>query len=187
MTRAEFAKEQRKKFPDMLLPIVAPEALLIWPYVKVAENVSVGPGSVIGYQGTGYTREDGEWSHIPQIGRVVIEADVHIYSGVHIQRGTVEDTVIGKGTVIGHNCSIGHNVKIGKNCMLTNGIIVSGSCVIGDNVYIAPGVIIKDHVGIADNVHIGQGSNVLRDLERSGWWYKGNPATLFREVKEGDV
>ena len=185
--REAFARKQRKEHPHMLLPTIDPDARIIWPYVEIGNGVGIGPGCIIGYQGVGYIKEDGSWLHIPQIGRVIIGNEVDIYPGTHIQRGTIDNTIIGARTVIGHNCNIAHNVRIGEDCMLTNAVNLGGSVIIGDNVYIASGVIIKDHVTISDNVHIGQGSNVLEDLTKSGWWYKGNPARLFREVKDGDV
>ena len=186
MSRKQFAMEQREKYPNLLCPVIDPDARLIWPYVKVGRNVGIGPGCVIGFQGVGYIKNDNEWLHIPHVGNVIIGDNVSVYPGAHIQRGTLEDTVIGDGTIIGHNCNIAHNCKIGKNCMLTNNVIVSGSVEVGDNVYIAPGVIIRDHVKIADNVCIGQDANVLGDLVEGDYWYTGTPARRTREVREGE-
>jgi len=186
-TRKTFAIKQRKRYPELLKPVIDPDARIIWGYVELSINVTIGPKCVIGYQGVGYVHDDNQWLHIPQVGKVVINENVHIYPGTHIQRGTIDNTIIGEGTIIGHNCNIAHNVHIGKNCLLTNGVIVAGSTHIGDNVYIGPGVIIRNNVKILDNVHIAQGSNVLNDLTMANYWYMGNPAKLSRMVREGDV
>ena len=186
MSRIEFAHTQRAAYPQLMHSVIDPDARLIWGYVKVGHNVGIGPFCLIGFQGVGYTHEDGKWIHIPQVGKVIIGDNVHIFPGTHIQRGTVDDTVIMDGTIIGHNCNIAHNCVIGENCMLTNNVVISGSVEIGDNVYIAPNVTIRDHVKIADNVFIGQGSNVLKDCDKPGWVYYGSPVRPVRKREESD-
>lgn len=183
--RYKFAIEQRKKYHHMLVPTIDPSAHINYQYVELGDRVWIQHGCVIGEPGVGYIwdKENKEWLHIPQVGRVLIGDDVHIFPRVHILRGTVGDTTIGRGSILGHQSHIGHNVVMGENCLLAAFACVTGSCVLGDEVYLAPRVTVKDHVKIADRVLIGQHSNVLTDCDKRGWIYYGNPAKPIRVRK----
>lgn len=77
---------------------------LIKSNVSIAHDVVIGTGciihqnAVIGCDGFGNARdEDGSWTKIPQLGRVIIEDDVEIGSGTTVDRGAIDDTIIKKG------------------------------------------------------------------------------------------
>jgi len=76
---------------------------LLHPRVVVYARSAIGPrtivhsGAVIGADGFGMAEQDGRWLKIPQLGRVVVGADVEIGANTTIDRGAIGDTVIGDG------------------------------------------------------------------------------------------
>ncbi|MFU8786936.1 MAG: UDP-3-O-(3-hydroxymyristoyl)glucosamine N-acyltransferase [Candidatus Izemoplasmataceae bacterium] len=132
----------------------------------IGNNVIIGSGSVIGGEGFGYYQEkkSGSIKHVPHIGRVVIEDDVHIGSNVSIDRSTMDQTLISAGTKINNNVHIAHNVKIGQNCLIMAGASISGSSNIGNNVVINPQAAISKHITVGNDAEIGMNSTVIREV-----------------------
>jgi len=151
------------------------------PWVILGDNVTIYEGVVLGSVGFGYARsEQGNWLHIPHTGKLRISDHVDIFPYTTINRGTIGDTFIGEGTKIDHHCHIGHNSRIGRNVIICAGVIIAGSVIIGDNVWISPGCRVINKCRIANNTFIGQGTNVINDVESEGRLLMGNPA---RELK----
>lgn len=69
--------------------------------VQIGANCIIHQNAVIGCDGFGNARDDdGSWTKIPQLGRVIIEDDVEIGSGTTVDRGAIDDTVIKKVRVL---------------------------------------------------------------------------------------
>ena len=68
---------------------------------------------MIGADGFGMAEEGGRWLKIPQVGRVVIGADVEIGANTTIDRGAIDDTVIEDDVKLDNQIQIGHNCRIG--------------------------------------------------------------------------
>lgn len=129
---------------------------LIYPNTTIREKTEIGnnviihSGTVIGSDGFGFEIADGVRRKIPQIGKVVIEADVEIGANVTIDRARFDKTIVGQGTKIDNLVQIAHNVEIGKNCIIIAQVGISGSTVIGD------GAILAGQAGIVGHIKIGQ-------------------------------
>jgi UDP-3-O-[3-hydroxymyristoyl] glucosamine N-acyltransferase len=182
--RLNFCLDMRAKYPEICSihdSVVVPE------WVSIGKNVSIHAGVILGSDGFGYQEDnDGNYLHIPHIGRVVIEDDVEIFEGSNVSRATIDETRIGKGTKIDVLCHVGHNVKIGKNCIITGHCVIGGGCVIGDGVYIGLNSTIKNKIRITDGVFIGQGANVVKDILEPNTVWAGNPARLLKRKGDDD-
>lgn len=145
---------------------------VLYKCVKVGENVSIGPYSVIGKDGFGFAGT----RRIPHIGGVILEHDVEIGAGCYIDRAKLENTIIGEGTKLDNAVHIAHNCVIGKRNLLCAGVIIGGSAVTGDNCFIGLNATIKDHVRVGDNVTIGAGAVVVKDVPSGQTVASWNPA-----------
>lgn len=154
------------------------DGTLIKNNVSIAHDVQIGAkciihqAAVIGCDGFGNARdEDGSWTKIPQLGRVVIEDDVEIGSGTTVDRGAIDDTVIKKGARIDNLVQIAHNVIIGENTALAGVTAVAGSTKIGNNCLIGGQSAITGHVSICDNTVIGGASNIGKSITKPGMYF----------------
>ncbi len=131
------------------------ENVTIFPGAVLYENTIVGDrtiihaAAVLGAYGFGYELVEGRHQLTPQLGNVVVGADVEIGAGTTIDRGTYGPTVIGDGTKIDDQVMIAHNCRLGRHNMLCSQVGVAGSSTTGDYVVLA------GQVGVRDHVHIG--------------------------------
>lgn len=191
MTRLEFTKEMRTKYPENYYwnhtdteeppySWIAPGVPLS-KWVEIGKRVIIHSGVRLGSQGFGFEPdENGELLHIPHIGKLIIEDDVEIFENCNLCRGTIFSTIIGKGTKIDALCHVGHNAVIGKNCLITACSIIGGSAILGDDCYVGLNATIKDHVTIAQDVYIGMGANVVNSILEAHSVYAGNPAKFLK-------
>lgn len=158
----------------------------IFPTAVLYENTIVGPrcvihaGAVLGGYGFGYSCVQGTHALSPQLGNVVLEADVEIGAGTTIDRGTYGPTLIGAGTKIDNQVQIGHNCRIGRHNILCGQVGIAGSTTTGDYVVMAGQVGIRDHVHIGDRTVLGAMAGVMGDVPDDSRWV-GIPATPVRE------
>lgn len=140
--------------------------------VEIGANCIIHQNAVIGCDGFGNARDDdGSWTKIPQLGRVIIEDDVEIGSGTTVDRGAIDDTIIKKGARIDNLVQIAHNVVIGRNTALAGVTAVAGSTTIGDNCLIGGQSAITGHISICDNTIIGGASNIGKSITQPGMYY----------------
>jgi len=148
--------------------------------VILKNRVVLHSGVVVGSDGFGYVRDQGQIYKFPQLGTVVIEDDVEIGANTTIDKGSLGCTIIGAGTKIDNLCHIAHNVKIGKNVIMAAQSGIAGSSIIGDNVTMSGQVAVTDNVTVGQNVNIGGQSGIIGDIkDNAAIW--GTPA---REVKQ---
>lgn len=134
--------------------------------VKIGKRVTIGENCSIGYDGFGYERDEtGKLWKFPHYGGVVIESDVEISSNVCIDRATFGNTHIGQGTKFDNKIHIGHNNRIGKNCVITAGVVTSGSVTVEDNVWLGVSSCIREGLRIGEGALVGIGAVVIRDVE----------------------
>lgn len=146
--------------------------------------VTIGPNTVIGKSGFGYTRqEDGTWVEKEHNFGVLIGDNVDIGANVCIDRGSWRDTVIGDGTKIDNLVHVAHNVHIGKNCLIVAGSILGGSVNIEDGVWVGMGARINQRLTIGSGAFIGSGAVVTKDVP-SGRVFAGVPARDFGPVTD---
>ena len=149
-------------------------------YAMLGDRVIVHGGANIGCDGFGFA--PGE-SHvkIPQIGRVILQADVEIGGNTVIDRGALGDTVIGEGSKLDNLVHIAHNVQMGRHCFITATCAIAGSTSLGDYVQMGGGAKVTGHVEIGDNCVISANSTVLRSFPDDSK-IAGSPARLRSEL-----
>ena len=147
---------------------------LLYPRVVIYHNCVIGErvilhsGVVIGSDGFGIALEDGRWSKIPQIGRVVIGNDVEIGANTTVDRGAVNDTVIEEGVKLDNQIQVAHNVRIGAHTAIAGCVGIAGSAVIGRYCKIGGAAAILGHLEIADHVDISAGTLITKSIDRPG-------------------
>lgn len=164
--RLAFIRVAKRFFPPDPQPDIHPTAIINRPYVVLGENVKIGPGCTIGFDGFGYEKnEEGGYELFPHYGRVIIGDDVEIMSNVSIDRGALGDTVIGAGTKIDSLTHIAHNAQIGKNCIIVALSCIAGSTRIENGAWIAPHGCVRDGVTVGEGAMVGMGAMVIKDVE----------------------
>ena len=141
----------------------------------IGNSVEIQAGAVIGEPGFGYVPGPTGIDRVVQIGRVIVQDNVHIGSNVCIDRGTIGDTVIGEGTKIGNLQQIAHNVRIGRNCILIGFGGIAGSTKIGDGAILSGGVFTVDHAEIGPGASLG-GITLVNNTVPAGEAWGGVPA-----------
>ncbi|MBO6520707.1 MAG: UDP-3-O-(3-hydroxymyristoyl)glucosamine N-acyltransferase [Rhodospirillales bacterium] len=176
--------------------IVSPGAV-IGDGVQIGENVWIGANATIlnakigahsiihagvriGQDGFGFAMGPGGHVKVPQLGRVIVGANVEIGANTTIDRGTGPDTVIGDGTKIDNLVQIAHNVQIGQNCVIVSQVGISGSTELGDFVVLAGQVGLAGHLKIGSGARIAAQSGVMRNVE-PGQEQGGSPAKPVRK------
>lgn len=144
---------------------------IIYPNVTIREFCELGkrvviqPGAVIGADGFGFVKVNGNNQKIEQIGRVVIEDDVEVGANTTIDRGAIGNTIVKKFAKFDNLIQIGHNVVIGENFLSASQTGISGSTEIGDNVTIGGQVGIGGHIKIGNNVMIAAKSGITGNIK----------------------
>jgi UDP-3-O-[3-hydroxymyristoyl] glucosamine N-acyltransferase len=142
--------------------------------VTIAQNVTIGAS------GMGWERApDGRLIRFPQLGGVVLEADVHVAAHATVQRGALGDTVVRRGAKIGPHVNVGHNVEVGEDTLLTGHAQLGGSCRIGARVVVWQSAAVANGVTVGDDAVIGMCSCVRDDVGPGEVW-AGNPARRLR-------
>ncbi|MGB2832329.1 MAG: UDP-3-O-(3-hydroxymyristoyl)glucosamine N-acyltransferase [Methylotenera sp.] len=140
------------------------------PNVTIKHHCEIGPnchlfsGAIIGSDGFGYAEEAGVWLKIPQVGRVIIHANVDIGANTTIDRGALDDTIIEEGVKLDNLIQIGHNCVIGAHTVIAGCTGIAGSAKIGKHCKIGGAAMILGHLEIADHVTISPGSMITRSL-----------------------
>lgn len=149
-------------------------------YALLGDGVIVHGGANIGCDGFGFA--PGE-THIkiPQLGRVILQANVEIGANCGIDRGALGDTIIGEGSKIDNLVHVAHNVQIGRHCFITASCAIAGSTTLGDYVQMGGGAKVTGHVEVGDRSVISAMSAVLRSFPADSQ-IAGNPARLRSEV-----
>ena len=133
-------------------------------FTKIGKGSIIQPGAVIGSDGFGFVKVNGNNVKIEQIGNVIIEEEVEVGANTCIDRGTIGDTIIKKGTKIDNLVHIAHNDIIGENCFIVAQTGISGSVEVGNNTTLAGQVGVAGHLKIGNNVVIAARSGVTNDV-----------------------
>ncbi|NLF32961.1 MAG: UDP-3-O-(3-hydroxymyristoyl)glucosamine N-acyltransferase [Planctomycetes bacterium] len=130
------------------------QGAVVGHHCRLGRRCRLGPNAVIGGQGFGFYRRDGQWRRVPHIGTVQIGDDVEIGACSCVDRAKFGATRIADGTKLDNLVQIAHNVQLGREVRAAALVGVAGSTVIGDNVVLA------GHVGVGDNITIGKDTQV---------------------------
>ena len=138
--------------------------VIIKHHCEVGENCHIFSGVVIGSDGFGYAEEAGVWLKIPQVGRVIIHANVDIGANTTIDRGALDDTIIEEGVKLDNLIQIGHNCIIGAHTVIAGCVGIAGSARIGKHCKIGGAAMVLGHLEVVDHVTISSGSMITRSL-----------------------
>lgn len=146
----------------------------------VGRGVRIAQHVVIGCSGMGYERDaDGRLVPFPQLGGVVLEADVDVAAHASIQRGTLGDTLLRRGAKIGPHVNVGHNVEVGEDALVAGHVQLGGGCRLGAAVVVWQSASIANGVAVGESAVIGMGACVRKDVGPAEVW-AGNPARRLR-------
>jgi UDP-3-O-[3-hydroxymyristoyl] glucosamine N-acyltransferase len=129
---------------------------------------TIHSGAVIGGDGFGFAVDEGVYIKIPQVGRVVMGADVDIGANTTVDRGALDDTVIEDGVKLDNQIQIGHNCHIGAHTAMAGCVGVAGSARIGKYCTFGGAAMVNGHIEIADHVHITAGTLVANSIKEPG-------------------
>ncbi len=152
----------------------------------LGNNVIIQNGAVIGSDGFGFSLQTGKFDKIPQVGNVILEADVEIGANTVIDRATMGSTIIRRGTKLDNLIQIAHNVEIGTDTVIAAQTGISGSTKIGSNCMFGGQVGIIGHVKISDRTMIGAQAGVTRGT-KEGAVITGNPARDLKKMRYIDA
>ena len=159
----------------------------------IGNNVLIYPHAGIGKRGFGFVVFREGYSHVQQLGRVIIQDNVEIGAGTQIDRGSLSDTIIGEGSKIDNLVHIGHNVILGKHCIifahavfgggstLEDWVSVGANAAVGDAKTIGKGSIIVPLSGVTKNIPPNKVIAGMPGISIDDW--KKQASTVRRLVK----
>lgn len=144
---------------------------ILYPGVKIyhdcviGDNCIIHAGAVIGADGFGFSHENGEYHKIPQMGNVMVEADVEIGANTTIDRAVMGSTVIHRGVKLDNLIQIAHNCTIGANTAMAAQVGIAGSTKIEEDCVLGGQVGIGGHITIGKNCKIGAQSGIISNTK----------------------
>ncbi|MBI4204538.1 MAG: UDP-3-O-(3-hydroxymyristoyl)glucosamine N-acyltransferase [Betaproteobacteria bacterium] len=147
----------------------------------IGDRVILHSGAVIGADGFGIAMADERWVKIPQIGRVIVGADVEIGANTTIDRGAIDDTVIEEGVKLDNQIQVAHNVRIGAHTAIAACAGIAGSAKIGRYCRIGGASGIAGHITIADHVEISAHTIITKSIDKPGTYTGAYPFEANRE------
>jgi UDP-3-O-[3-hydroxymyristoyl] glucosamine N-acyltransferase len=150
----------------------------------VGARTIIHGGAVIGADGFGMAEEAGRWIKIPQIGRVVVGADVEIGANTTIDRGAIDDTVIEDDVKLDNQIQVGHNCRIGAHTAIAGCVGIAGSTHIGRNCKIGGAAMISGHLEIVDGVVVSGATQVFDSIKEPGVYTGTFPALPHRSWRQ---
>ena len=150
--------------------------VVIYDGCVIGPRTIVHAGAVIGADGFGMAEEAGRWIKIPQIGRVIVGADVEIGANTTIDRGAIDDTVIEDDVKLDNQIQVGHNCRIGAHTAIAGCVGIAGSVRIGRNCKIGGAAMISGHLRIVDDVILSGATAVMQSIDEPGMYGGPMPA-----------
>jgi UDP-3-O-[3-hydroxymyristoyl] glucosamine N-acyltransferase len=163
------------------------EDCVLHPRVVLYARTRVGPrtiihsGAVLGADGFGMAEQDGRWLKVPQIGRVIVGADVEIGANTTIDRGAIGDTVIEDDVKLDNQIQVAHNCRIGAHTAIAGCVGIAGSTTIGRDCKIGGAAMISGHIEIADGTVVSASTGVFDSIHTPGVYTGTFPALPHRE------
>ncbi len=161
-------------------------AVHLYPRVVIYDQCVIGArcilhaGVVIGADGFGMARGPEGWVKIPQVGRVLVGADVEIGANTTVDRGAIEDTVIEEGVKLDNQIQVAHNCRIGARTVIAGCTGISGSTHIGRDCRIGGGVGLVGHLQICDGVTVSGFSLITKSITEAGVYTSSIPSQPHR-------
>jgi UDP-3-O-[3-hydroxymyristoyl] glucosamine N-acyltransferase len=148
-------------------------------YCRLGDDVILQNGVIVGSDGFGFARNDGDrdhpWEKITQSGPAVLEDGVEVQANSCIDRASVGETRIARGVKIDNLVQVGHGSSVGEGTLLCAQVGLAGSTVVGKNVILAGQVGVAGHCTIGDGVVVTAQSGTHGDIPQ-GSMVSGSPA-----------
>ena len=148
-------------------------------YSLIGDRVIINSGSRIGQCGFGFAPGKAHIK-VPQLGRVIIQADVEMGANCAIDRGTLGDTIVGEGSKLDNLVHLAHNVVVGRHVFMAGQSGIAGGTHIGDYCQVGGQAGIYGHLTLGANVVVGAKSSVTRSFP-DNTQLMGIPARPARE------
>lgn len=118
---------------------------------------------------------------------VIISPIANVSKYATIEEGTIvmhhalvnAGASVGKGCILNSKSLIEHEVTIGNFCHISTAAVINGQSQIGDCCFIGSNTVVANNIHMIANTVIAAGSQVLRNIERSGT-YIGAPLRKIR-------
>ena len=148
-------------------------------YSLIGDRVTIHSGSRIGQCGFGFAPGKVHVK-VPQLGRVIIQADVEMGANCAIDRGTLGDTIVGEGSKLDNFVHLAHNVVLGRHVFMAGQSGIAGGTHIGDYCQVGGQAGIYGHLTLGARVVVGAKSSVTRSFP-DNTQLMGIPARPARE------
>ncbi|MFK7932053.1 MAG: UDP-3-O-(3-hydroxymyristoyl)glucosamine N-acyltransferase [Saprospiraceae bacterium] len=151
----------------------------IYADCQIGENCILHSNVVIGSDGFGFAPQaGGTFEKIPQLGNVIIEAEVEIGANTVVDRATLPgtSTVLKRGAKLDNLIQIAHNVIVGENTVIAAQAGIAGSTEIGKNCMIGGQAGFAGHIKIADRTRVQGQSGVASTIKSENTALYGSPA-----------
>ena len=142
---------------------IGPKAF-VGPQTVIEEDVSIGPGTILG----------ADWSNPPlgdinvnliRAGGIRIGKKAWIHANCVVERSIFSGlTEIGDYTYIDNLVSIGAGARTGKACLIVAAAVIGENASLGDEVWVGPNSLIADGVRIGRKGSVTLGSVVIEDI-----------------------
>jgi UDP-3-O-[3-hydroxymyristoyl] glucosamine N-acyltransferase len=138
-------------------------------YCRLADDVTLQNGVIIGADGFGFARLDepnstGVWHKIMQSGITRLDSGVEVQANATIDRASIGETHIHAGAKIDNLSQVGHGCAVGQNSLLCAQVGLAGSTIVGNNVILAGQVGVGGHLTIGDGVTATGQSGISHDI-----------------------
>ena len=159
---------------------------VIYPGVKIYHDCVIGDNCilhsnvVVGSDGFGFVPQpDGSFLKLPQLGNVVVEADVEIGANTTIDRATMGSTFIRRGAKLDNLVMVAHNVDLGEHTVVAAQAGFAGSTKIGKHCRIGGQAGFVGHIEVADGTQVQAQSGVAASVKQPGTALYGSPALPY--------
>lgn len=186
--------ENVKIYPQSYIgdDVVIGNDVTIYAGVRIYRNCIIGnncilhSGVVIGADGFGFSKQEGIYHKIQQIGNVVIENDVEVGANTTIDRAVMGSTIIHSGVKLDNLIQVAHNCEIGKNTVMAAQVGIAGSTKIGESCVLGGQVGIGGHITIGGKSQIGAQSGIISNTPE-GSEMMGSPAYQLKNYFRSSV
>ncbi|MEM7495778.1 MAG: UDP-3-O-(3-hydroxymyristoyl)glucosamine N-acyltransferase [Myxococcota bacterium] len=142
---------------------------------RIADDVIVHPGAVVGSDGFVYA-PDGGTSHKVACPRgVIIDQAAEVGAGACIDRGLLEHTRLEQGVKIDNLVQIAHDVSVGHDTVIAAQSGVAGHSRLGSRVLLGGQAGVRERVNVGEDACVSAQAGVARDVPR-GQSVAGSPA-----------
>ncbi len=152
----------------------------------IGDNCILHAGAVIGADGFGFSKQEGIYHKIQQIGNVLLEDDVEIGANTTIDRAVMGSTIIHRGVKLDNLIQVAHNCEIGKNTVMAAQVGIAGSTKIGESCVLGGQVGIGGHITIGSHSQIGAQSGIISNTPE-GSEVMGSPAYSIKNYFKSSI